>query len=465
MPPPARTRSPDVMEQQTHTATLSRYLAEASRTELPVEVAEAARLHVLDTFAAVISGSALQPGRRGLQVAQALGGPPEAMIVGSNVLVGATAAALANGMAAHADETDDSHAPSLSHPGCAVVPAALAAAERGGRSGSAFLKAVTAGYDAGCRVGRALGREAVDLRLSRPSSHALVGTFGAAAAAAVMSEATALECEYVLSYAAQSASGVTTWQRDVDHIEKAFVFAGGPAQSGVLASLMVTLGCTGVRNVLGDHPDFLHALSRDPSPAELTGELGSRYEIALTNIKRYSVGSPAQAAVQATEEIVHEYSPDITAIKQIDILLPADLARVVDDRGMPDVNVQYLVAGTLTDGRCSFQMSHDVARMTSPPILALRERTHLLAEESSAGTRSGEVRLRLLDGTLHQRRIAHVRGTAQNPMTPDEVREKAIDVIGPVAGSQRTKTIVDALQRIDELDDITGLRGILQLPA
>jgi len=452
------------MDRPSHTALLARYLAQARHAELPEEVLAAARLHILDTVAAVISGSALPPGRQGRDVARALGGSPEATVIGSELLVGSAAASLANAMAAHADETDDSHAPSLSHPGCAVVPAALAAAERQSLDGSAFLRAVVAGYDVGCRVGRALGRDAVDLRFSRPSSHAIVGTFGAAAAAAVLADATESDCEYVLSYAAQSASGVTTWQRDVDHIEKAFDFAGRPAHSGVLASLMVALGCTGVRDVFGGDPNFLDALSAAPSPAELSSELGSRYEIALTNIKRYSVGSPAQAAVQAAEEIVQEFSPDLARIARIDIVLPADLARVVDDRGMPDVNVQYLVAGTLIDAVCSFKMSHDVARMTAPTVMALRERTHLRPDDSLAGTRSGEVRLQFLDGMTCSRKVAHVRGTVENPMTAAEVHDKAVDVICPVVGAERAHAIARALERIDELDDIRTLRGLIQLP-
>jgi len=452
------------MDRPSHTTSLARYLVRARDTQLPEEVLKAARLHILDTVAAVISGSALPPGRKGRDVARTLGGSPEAMVIGSDLLVGSTAAALANAMAAHADEIDDSHAPSLSHPGCSVVPAALAAAERLGRDGSAFVRAVVAGYDVGCRVGRALGRDAVDLRFSHPSSHAIVGTFGAAAAAAVLAEATELDCEYVLSYAAQSASGVTTWQRDVDHIEKAFDFAGRPAHSGLLASLMVALGCTGVRDVFGGDPNFLNALSAAPSPAELSAELGIRFEISLTNIKRYSVGSPAQAAVQAAEEIVQEFSPNLAMIDRIDIILPADLARVVDDRGMPDVNVQYLVAGTLIDSLCSFKMAHDVDQMTNPIVMSLRERTHLRADNSTVGTRSGEVRLQFLDGTMCSRKVAHVRGTVENPMTAAEVRDKAIDLIGPVAGAERAEAIVQALERIDELDDVRALRGVIQLP-
>src|SRR5438132_98550 len=110
---------------------LSAYMAEASRRALPGDVVENAKQHILDTLAAMISGSELPPGRTALQFARAYGGKEVATVVASNFLCGPIEAALTNGMLAHADETDDSHSPSQSHPGCAVIPAAFGV----GRSG------------------------------------------------------------------------------------------------------------------------------------------------------------------------------------------------------------------------------------------------------------------------------------------------------------------------------------------
>jgi len=106
----------------------------------------------LDTVAAMISGSELTPGRVAVQFAGVYGGRELATVVASKIVCGPIEAALTNGVLAHADETDDSHAASQSHPGCAVVPAALAAGERFGISGTHFLRAVTLGYDVGTRV-------------------------------------------------------------------------------------------------------------------------------------------------------------------------------------------------------------------------------------------------------------------------------------------------------------------------
>src|SRR5260370_22170694 len=106
---------------------LSTYMSAASTRALPDEVIEKAKQHILDTFAAMISGSSLPPGRAALEFARAYGGKEVATVVASNVVCGPIDAAFANRVLAHSDETDDSPGPSRPHPGRAVVPAALPA--------------------------------------------------------------------------------------------------------------------------------------------------------------------------------------------------------------------------------------------------------------------------------------------------------------------------------------------------
>src|SRR5438309_5865325 len=161
---------------------LSKYMSEATARPLPEEVVEKAKHHILDTFAAMISGSELPPGRAALGFAREYGGKEVATVVASNMLCGALEAAMVNGVTAHSDETDDSNGPSHSHPGCAVVPAALAAGERFGISGSQFLRAVALGYDVGCRFTITLGGQRYENE-SHFSTHSIATIFGAAAAA------------------------------------------------------------------------------------------------------------------------------------------------------------------------------------------------------------------------------------------------------------------------------------------
>src|SRR5690349_6213324 len=238
---------------------LSEYIAAVPRKALPAPVVERAKYHVLDTLAAMVSGAPLLPGRRAIEYVTALGGTPEAGIVGSRVITSAANAALANGMLAHADETDDAYYLALVHPGCSIVPAALAMAERNLRSGAALLRAVVLGYDVCARISKTLGIER--FRSAGHSTHSYGGTFGAAAAGA-LAGINAEQARYLLSYAAQQASGLSCWARDVEHVEKAFDFGGMPARNGVTAATMVASGFTGVEDVFAGDRGFFHAHER-----------------------------------------------------------------------------------------------------------------------------------------------------------------------------------------------------------
>ena len=100
---------------------LVEYMLAARSAKLPAEVIQKGKSHLLDTLAAIVSGSTLKPGKLGLQHAREQGGKEECSVLGTNLKTTAILAAFANGMSGHADETDDSN--SQLHPGCAIVPA------------------------------------------------------------------------------------------------------------------------------------------------------------------------------------------------------------------------------------------------------------------------------------------------------------------------------------------------------
>src|SRR6201996_6568123 len=218
--------------------TLGDYMSSAATRALPDDAAEQAKQHLLDSLSSIISGSELPPGQAAQRFIRAHGGKGNASIVGTALTASPIDAALANGVMAHADETDDSHNDSHSHPGCAVVPAALAAAEELGADGARFLRAVALGYDVGPRVVMAMGGSAFSYESSL-DTHSIAGTFGATAAAACVAGLDSRRMRWVLDYATQQSSGTLVWRRDIDHIEKAFDFAGMPARNGVTGARVV----------------------------------------------------------------------------------------------------------------------------------------------------------------------------------------------------------------------------------
>ncbi|MFT5540659.1 MAG: 2-methylcitrate dehydratase PrpD [Alphaproteobacteria bacterium] len=444
------------------TRALSRYMARAMSRKLPAAVREKAKHHILDTVAAMVSGSRLLPGRYAIAYVATLGGTREAGVIGSRIVTSAANAALANGMLAHADETDDSHVSSHTHPGCNVVPAALAGAEKAHASGTQFLRAVVLGYDVGCRLTKALDVDAFAAAFR--SCHSYGGTFGAGAAAGSLLGLDETKARFLLSYCAQLASGCASNVRDSEHIEKAFDFAGMPANAGVLAATMVDAGFTGVDDVFSGERNFIDAYAPHPHPEALAHQLGTHYEIMATNIKKWAVGSPAQAALDSMEWLMVTHSLDKNAIESITVQLPTRSARTVDNAPMPNINVQHLLALMLVDGGVSFASCHDAARMTDKTIRALRAKIHVIPSAElmhAKPTRQAIVEVTTRDGRKLTKRTKRVRGTVDNPMTREEVVAKARDLMIPILGARRTDRLIAAILDIEEMKDMTDLRRLL----
>jgi 2-methylcitrate dehydratase PrpD len=445
-------------------ATLSRYMAEAKDRPLPAEVVEKAKHHILDTFAAMVSGSQLPPGQAALRLARAEAGRPAATIVGANILTGPMDAALVNGVLAHADETDDSHGPSQSHPGASIVPAALALGEDLGASGQHYLRAVALGYDVGPRLTMALGGMTFRNE-TRRSTHAYAGAFGSAAAAGCIAGLNPDEMRWLLDYASQQAAGYAVWGRDTDHIEKAFVFGGMPARSGVTAAVLVRSGWNGVDDVFSGADNFFQVNARGGDPAMLTKQLGERYELLNTDLKKWTVGSPIQAPLDAIENLRKRRAFETAEVTSVIVRLAPTVGAVVDNRDIPDICLQHMVAVMLLDKTASFHAAHDLARMQDPAVLRERSKVQYVADAALAAqlpVRVAIVEVVLTDGTRLTERVEAVRGTPRNPMPRSEVVDKARDLIAPVLGASTAQQLIDAVFAIETLESIRMLRPLLQ---
>ena len=443
---------------------LSAYMAEAGGRDLPPEVVEKAKHHILDTFAAMISGSDLPPARAAYAYARDFTSDKTCTIVASKMTAPPPEAAFINGMLAHSDETDDSNEFSQSHPGCSIVPATLAAGEKFGIDGARFLRAVTLGYDVGPRMTISFG--SIDFRNnSHKSTHAISSVFGSAAAAGCAANLNAQQMRWLLDYTAQQSSGIGAWTRDTEHIEKAFVFAGMTARNGVTAALIVHAGFDGLDDIFSGVDNYFLAYAPNAHQEELVSQLGERYEITRTNIKKWTVGSPIQAPLDCIYNILKKRPVNPDDIKTVVVRLAGTEARVVDNREMPDICLQHMVAVMLIDKTASFAAAHDKARMKDPAVLALRAKVQLVPSEElekMEPARQAIVEITLKDGTVLTERVNDVRGTVDNPMTREEVTQKARDLVQPVLGKANCDTLIDKIFSIEKVKDVRELRSVLQ---
>ena len=441
---------------------LSAYIAESGQAELPAAVILKAKQHILDTLGAVVCGSDLKPGRLAKNFALQQGGVPEAQIAGSPVVTTAINAAFAMGMMAHSDETDDSHERAGMHPGCGIVPAALAVADREGADGLRFLKGVAAGYDIGCRITQALGVQ--NIRNRALSLHGIGSNFGAAAAAASVLGLREGLVRYVWDYAAQQDSGKYYWVRDTDHVEKAFVFAGMGARNGVTAAILVQSGFTGVADAFSGENNYFESFSPGVRPELLIEELGSRYEIRQTDIKKFSVGAPIQAPLDALLILRERHGLTAADVQRITARVPDDRVLIVRDRDMPDVDLKHVLAVALIDGDITFESSHSYERMSDPAVLEVRNRITLVGDpelRTAPIKRGGIVEITTTDGALLRERVELVRGRPGNPMTDEEIEKKCTDLMAPVLGKEHTKELIRRIWNLEKVKNVRELRPLL----
>ena len=441
------------------TGQLARYMAEARDRSLPPEVQQAGKHRILDSLGAIVSGARLKAGELAIQYVRLQGGLPEASLLATDVKTSAVNAALANGMSGHADETDDFEPMTKAHPGCSVVPAALAMAEREGSSGEELLRAVVLGYDLCCRFLMALGPELV--RGGHRSAEGTSSTMGCTAAAASLARLDQTGMRYALSYGAQQVSGIWSWVRDSEHVEKAFDFAGMGARNGVTAATMVQMGFTGVWDVLEGEHNVLEALSPSPKPSEMVKDLGNRFFVTETAIKPYPVGYPIQSALDAFFALHRQHGLTVENVERITVRLPEDGARIVNNRSMPDVNCQHMIAMALVDGNVTFASTRSYQRMSDPVVLAVKERVNLVADPrlmDLEAPRSAKVEVVLKNGRTLNHFTPHAYGTKQNPMETKSVNAKVRDLLEPVLGPLRTEAVI---QRVNGLEGMANVQELL----
>jgi 2-methylcitrate dehydratase PrpD len=442
------------------------YVAKARTTELPPAVLRKTKHHILDTFAAMISGATLKAGEMAHKFARLQEcGVGEAQVVASPVRLPVIPAAIVNGMLGHANETDDTNNDAGMHPGCAILPAAMAMAEREDASGADLIRAVALGYDVGARINKALGGRRV-MRERGTLTFSIGGTMGAAVAAGSLAGFTKPEdYRFLLSYAAQQASGVLNYIDDTEHVEKAFTFGGMPARNGVTAALFVQAGFSGVLDVFGGNVSFFHAFTHPERPAKpevLVAELGQRFEVMNSNIKKYSAGFPLQSPLEGFLALAAEHKFGPNDIEKVVARMRRSGALTVNDSDMPDLNIQYLFAVALLDGRVSFKAGHDHERMHAPEIRAFGPKVvavydPAIPEESHRSI----VEVTLKDGRTLSKDVESFRGKADNPLDTDEVEAKARDLIGTMFAPAQTEKLIEAVRDLETLARVRDLGRLL----
>ncbi|MGD2141402.1 MAG: MmgE/PrpD family protein [Burkholderiales bacterium] len=441
------------------TEALRRFIATSAEAPWPEDTLELGRRHILDTIASIVVCGDRTSAQAARQFAlrhsgSGAGGAP---ILGTAQRASLPDAIFASAMTAHGAEINDFCPSAFVQPGPAVVSAALCVAETDGLPGSRVLRAVITGYELCCRLPKALG-----IRRSRRlgySTHGYAPVFGTAATIASLRRYPEDQVSDMLSYCAQQVSGSMQWLLDVGHVEKSFVFAGMPARNGAHAALLTECGFTGVPNSLDVKGGWFtsgmfRAEDSDYNPQYLIEQLGERFEMPLVAYKRYPVGGPAQPVVQAMLDLATRV--DRHHIEAISIEMPGAVDAFANAE-MPALNLPYLCSVILIDGGLSFEMADSIERKNQDAeIQELMQRVRVIhdpEQEAEPRKESARVTVRLKNGVEDTVFVEHVRGYPPNPMSHQDVEDKALDLMVPVLGEGRTRSLIDSVWHIDRLQN------------
>src|SRR6202035_4365424 len=190
-------------------------------------------------------------------------------------------------------------------------------------------------------------------------------------------------------------------------------------------------------DVLSGPNNFVESYNSKADPSGMIEQLGERYGVVQTTIKKWTTGGPIQAPLDALENLRKRQPFAADQVKQVVVRAATSAAYTVNNRDMPDICLQHLVAVMLVDKTVTFRSAHDKARMQDPAILRERAKIELLPDKGLEGhmpQREAIVELISADGTQRSEHVLAVRGTAENPMSREELLAKCTDLIAPVMG-------------------------------
>ncbi len=458
---------PDLATAPAATEELGAFAAGLRFADLPAAVVGHARLCVLDALGCCLHGNSLPWTRTLAEMAMAEEARPEAAIWGTGQRTSAALAGLVNGTGGHGFELDDLHTAGLLHAGTLAVPAALALAEaRGGVSGRDLIAAVVAGCEVGLRVGMA-GTHSLFHRGWHPQGTS--GGFAAAAAAARVIGLDAAASQHALGLAASQAAGLMAAQEGA----MAKRLHGGRAvQSGIYAALLAERGFTGIANAIeAPYGGFLSSFTDSAAPELLTAGLGETWETLNIGFKPNPTVSCVQGPIKALRGLMAQHGIAADDIARIDVACSTFTHRhtVWDYRaeGVTEaqMNMAYALSVTALDGD-AFVEQYSPARVAAPDVMAFAPRVHVTADpaiDAEGPPLRDHIRLTLTTGAgaVHEAELRYRPGSPEDPMSADDLRGKFMRLCGLTAAAGQAAAIADLVARLDDLDDISGLTGLL----
>ena len=414
--------------------TLSRKLARFTCSlrfhGIPGEVAEVAKLQLLDTLGCGLAAHALGVATAPREVMQEIGGTPESTVIGSAVPLPAPNAAFSNASLCHGLDFDNTHPASVSHASVVTCPAALAAAEAAGSTGRELLVAIIVGNEVTAQIGMAVTGE-----FHARGLHAtpICGVFGAAAAVARLTGLSLSATVNALGIAGSMASGLLAYLQDGSSTKQ--IHPGWAAHGAIIAARLAKKGATGPARVLeGRFGLYSALLDRPETTLPDIGQLGQRWETLHVATKLYPSCHYMHGVLGAVSQVADpKLQP--SSIEDVVASVPSEVVPIVlepaDQKAKPltpydaKFSLQYSVASLLVHGAVTPATYADDALHDEVVLdLAKRVRYEVRDFPSYGAAFPGGVAIRTTSGDTYKAELAYEPGSTANPLPPSTVRDK-----------------------------------------
>jgi 2-methylcitrate dehydratase PrpD len=454
------------------TAQLGEFVAGLEYSALRPDVVQTAKLCILDTlgvglFASQTAWTAMV-GRVGI----ASRGADESVIWGHGVKVPAEYAALVNGVAAHGIEMDD-RKPSLGlHPGCQVIPSAIALGEKVHIDGKHLISAITAGYEVVFRVGRAVPRPRRGI-----NSAAHKGVWGSVASSCKVLRLDKKQTLSAFGIAGFMAAGISEYAEDGSTSMIKRLMGGWPSHSGVMAALLAGQGLTGPGAILEDKWGYCAIVAGDQEPrlGELTKGLGESFQILEREIKPYAAWGGSHLCIDAVNLLKDQHQVSPENIEQVTVLCASRLYENRQIRSPQSIMAGQMSMPFITSLAFFYDLRDpDIWRdeiLSEPRILELLDHVECRVDDEierrwRATGGQGEVKVvaRLKNGVEKSVTVAHSKGTSENPLTDSEIREKFRLLAGRRLSPERCEKVADTVCGLEEIADICELTELVRTP-
>jgi len=447
------------------TADLASFTANMQLTRLPDGVVHRARLLVLDLIGSIVrarhesdSTPSLLSAARVLGVAAGSSG-----VFGDCARYTPAGAAFLNAALGHSLDFDDTHAAGSLHPGCPVIPAALAAGEMTGASGADVLAGIVAGYEVTIRVALALPAADHYARGFHPTS--TCGAFGAAAAAARVLGLNADGVASALGIALSQSAGSLQFLANGAWTKRFQV--GWACMGGLAAAVLAREGFKGAADAIEGTHGFLQAYAPAPNPARATQDLGTVFELMQTAVKPYPSCRYGHAGIDAALALRMEHSLDPSSIESAVLGLPEAGMRLIGEPAEQKSNPESVVDGQFSGpfviaaalltggmGWDSYALLHDSAALA----LMQRIRCERDAEVQAMFPRNMAGRLTVTAaGRTYNKLVEVPKGELDNFLTDAELRAKFDTLSAPVLGTERTRSLAEAVLALDAAPGVGAL--------